>query len=106
MFVAIVILVNLVCIALLLASFRALRFAIGVGKVYFNIKKAKKVSPVTVSEPTVTSVPRIEPAVTALDVAQPVRSAGNYTVSETSDDDLWSQYDSPAYLRKGVAVFC
>lgn len=41
-----------------------------------------------------------------LEVAQPAHSAVIETNSDLSDEDKWSQYDSPAYLRKGVAVFC
>lgn len=115
-FFAYVFLVFAICASLLYVTLKASMFFLRLIKqttrswLYPEIKNATQAIPAThafelpaqapvLAKPTVRKEPTLE-------VAQPAHSAVIETNSDLSDEDKWSQYDSPAYLRKGVAVFC
>lgn len=103
MFLSMILLVNVVFVLLLFATYRSLRFAIGVGKVYYKQQQAKnQKSVITFDKP----VRKVEPVIQLVEITQPAHSVVIETQSESSEQDPWAQYDSPAYLRKGVAVLC
>lgn len=103
MFISMILLANAVCFLILFATYRSLRFVIGVGKVYYKLQQAKNPKSVISFD---APVRKIEPVIQFVEITQPAHPVVIETQSESSEQDPWALYDSPAYLRKGVAVFC